>query len=48
MITGDHPDTARAIVRELGILDRGDETELAWLEDGNLTERIARTAAVWT
>jgi Ca2+-transporting ATPase len=48
MITGDHPDTAQAIARELGILDRGDETltgnELAQLEDGDLTERIARTA----
>lgn len=48
MITGDHPDTARAIARELGILDRGDEAltgaELARLDDANLTERIPRTA----
>lgn len=48
MITGDHPDTAQAIARELGILNRGDEAltgaELAHLDDANLTERIPRTA----
>lgn len=48
MITGDHPDTARAIAHELGILNQGDEAltgaELAHLDDANLTERIPRTA----
>jgi Ca2+-transporting ATPase len=48
MITGDHPDTARAIARELGILDRGDEAltgaELARFDDRDLTERVARIA----
>jgi Ca2+-transporting ATPase len=48
MITGDHPDTARAIARELGILGHGDEVltgaELSRLDDRDLTERIPRTA----
>jgi Ca2+-transporting ATPase len=48
MITGDHPDTARAIARELCILDRGDEAltgaELARLDDRDLTERVSRIA----
>lgn len=49
MITGDHPDTARAIARELEILGNGDEVlagaELSRLSDEDLAERIPRTAA---
>lgn len=45
MITGDHPDTARAIGRELGILDKGDEilvgAELDRLDDKALEKRIS-------
>lgn len=48
MITGDHPDTARAIGTELGILGKGDEvlvgTELDRLDDKALAERVAQVA----
>ncbi len=44
MITGDHPDTARAIGHELGILDKGDEVligaEIDHLDDAALKERV--------
>jgi Ca2+-transporting ATPase len=44
MITGDHPDTARAIARELDILDRGDEVvvglELDHMSDQTLSQRV--------
>ena len=46
MITGDHPDTARAIARELGMLNRGDDVvtggDLERLSDQTLTERVPR------
>jgi Ca2+-transporting ATPase len=46
MITGDHPDTARAIGHELGILGKGDEVlvgaELDRLDDEALKERVAQ------
>lgn len=46
MITGDHPDTARAIGRELGILSKNDEilvgNELDQLDDKVLKERVSR------
>ncbi|RFC36504.1 MAG: Ca2+-transporting ATPase [Candidatus Nitrotoga sp. LAW] len=46
MITGDHPDTARAIGHELGILGKGDEvlvgTELDHLDDEALKERVSQ------
>jgi Ca2+-transporting ATPase len=48
MITGDHPDTARAIARELGMLDAGDElavgAELERMSDQELGARVERTA----
>lgn len=47
MITGDHPDTARAIARELGMLDRRDElvvgAELERMSDQDLSARVERT-----
>jgi Ca2+-transporting ATPase len=48
MITGDHPDTARAIARELGMLDRGDEvltgSEIERLSDETLGQRVQQIA----
>jgi Ca2+-transporting ATPase len=48
MITGDHPDTARAIARELGMLDRGDKVvvglELERMSDEVLSQRVQRIA----
>jgi len=45
MITGDHPDTARAIARELGVVGSGDElllgVDLERMTDGTLAERVA-------
>ena len=44
MITGDHPDTARAIARELGIVEHGGEvmsgSVLESLSDAELAERV--------
>ncbi|HKA54757.1 MAG TPA: cation-translocating P-type ATPase [Candidatus Binatia bacterium] len=44
MITGDHPDTARAIARELGILTHGEEVavglELDRMSDQTLARRV--------
>jgi Ca2+-transporting ATPase len=46
MITGDHPDTARAIARELGMLDRGDDVvrgvELERMSDTMLSQRVPK------
>jgi Ca2+-transporting ATPase len=46
MITGDHPMTAQAIARELGMWREGDVTvtgsELARMSDGDLLARVAR------
>jgi P-type Ca2+ transporter type 2C len=48
MITGDHPDTARAIARELGILEQGDDvvtgTELEQISDEDLRNRVKKIA----
>jgi Ca2+-transporting ATPase len=48
MITGDHPDTARAIARELGILGRGDAVivgrELEEMSDEELTAKVESVA----
>lgn len=48
MITGDHPDTARAIARELGMLDRGDVVvtgvDLERLSDDALGQRVQQIA----
>lgn len=48
MITGDHPDTARAIARELGILESGDGVllgvELECMTDEVLAERVSDIA----
>jgi len=44
MSTGDHPDTARAIARELGILEHGEAVvvgrELDRMDDQELTQRV--------
>jgi len=46
MITGDHPNTAAAIAREIGLLRAGDETltgtDLARLSEDELRDRCAR------
>ena len=48
MITGDHPDTARAIAREIGLLGPGDGlltgVELDGLDDAALAARVERVA----
>ena len=48
MITGDHPDTARAIARELDILAPGDAVvvgrELDCMSDQELAQRVSRIA----
>ncbi len=48
MITGDHPDTARAIARELGVLGTGDGVllgvELERMTDAALAERVSDIA----
>ncbi len=48
MITGDHPDTGRAIAAELGIFASGDElmvgSELEGVDDAALRDRVERVA----
>jgi cation-transporting ATPase I len=50
MITGDHPDTARAIAQESGLLDSGDEiltgTDLAELNNGELAQRLEHASVI--
>lgn len=49
MITGDHPETARAIARQAGLAHEGElltGSELAALDDATLRERV-RTVAVY-
>jgi cation-transporting ATPase I len=50
MITGDHPDTARAIAREAGLLNsHGDilsGAELAELQNGELDERLEQAVVI--
>jgi Ca2+-transporting ATPase len=49
MITGDHPSTARAIGREIGIIQPGDEVlhggELDAMNDDELAQRVPQIAA---
>jgi Ca2+-transporting ATPase len=48
MITGDHPDTARAVARELGILGTGDQVltgrELESMRDEELRDRVRQVS----
>jgi magnesium-transporting ATPase (P-type) len=50
MITGDHPDTARAIAQESGLLDGGDTmltgTEIAELDEEELSKHLEHTAVI--
>jgi magnesium-transporting ATPase (P-type) len=50
MITGDHPDTARAIGREAGLLNNGGEvltaTEIAELQNGELDAHLERAVVI--
>ncbi len=48
MITGDHPETAAAIAREVGLEDRDVLTgaDVEALDDAALSERLARTSVV--
>ncbi|MDO8433715.1 MAG: cation-translocating P-type ATPase [Candidatus Binatus sp.] len=49
MITGDHPDTARAIGRELGIIEHADQVlvgrDLEMMTDAELADRVERVCA---
>ncbi|HUY99380.1 MAG TPA: cation-transporting P-type ATPase, partial [Thermomicrobiaceae bacterium] len=50
MLTGDHPETARAIGRQAGLLNGRGEilvgTEIAQLKDGELDERLERATVI--
>ncbi|HET9014478.1 MAG TPA: HAD-IC family P-type ATPase [Thermomicrobiaceae bacterium] len=50
MLTGDHPETARAIGRQAGLLNGQGEvlvgTEIAQLKDGELDERLERATVI--
>lgn len=50
MITGDHPETAREIAREAGLLKRGEEVlnarEIADLQNGDLDQRLRHVAVI--